>query len=109
MPFPLMKRSPQWSLTYTMRYRLAKMAFGMAVGAGIAATSGIVPARAPEPITISPADFYIAKSEALEQLAELEAMAAVSVATADYARLYRDFQDDITRVRPKLSEWSQAE
>lgn len=89
-----------------MKFFMARALARYAVGATALV---IIPAPATpqvaDEITITPADFNIPKTEALERIGDLESMAAVSTSTADYARTFREFQDDLAQVRPPVAEW----
>lgn len=62
-----------------------------------------------ETITITPDDFRVDKPELLEQLADLESIARLTTATADYAQAYEKFTTDLGRGRVPLREWSAEE
>src|SRR6478752_1869933 len=57
-------------------------------------------------ITITPADFALSREKLLKSVSSLEEMAAISKNTADYARTFRDLQENLKRAKPPLAEWS---
>ena len=66
-------------------------------------------APADDAITITPADFRVAREKILEQAARLEAASSPTVSTADYARNYQQLQKDVARAQPPLNEWTTDE
>lgn len=79
------------------RVFLAGLLIGMAALASSAPTDAI---------TITPADFRVAQSEIMEQVARLELTSSATVSTADYALSFQQLQKDIARADPPLSQWS---
>lgn len=106
----MMKTPPEWFFNNAMKTTSANTLQALLLAAVMTtAAPPLLLAQESTPITITPADFNIPKDEALERLTDLEAMAAVSVSTADYARAFRDFQDDLGKVRPPVSDWTSSE
>lgn len=60
-------------------------------------------------ITITPADFKKSPDKLMQNLARLESLASVSRSTAEYALNFRDFQSDLGKANPPLSQWSDAD
>jgi len=80
------------------------------LGAALAFSGAVSLApAADEPITITPSDFNLSREKLLEQVATLETMAASSTSTADYARLFRKLQDDLSRAKPPLADWAEVD
>lgn len=60
-------------------------------------------------IKLTPADFMVPREKIMEQVQRLEGMAEASRSTADYARLYNDLQDDLSKAKPPMKEWSEKD